>query len=355
MRQIVKKLLPASAIVRLKRVLTTIQLFLMRMFAVNGFMASLYYLVISRKFYRQHRAVMLGRLEHIKRLKLPLNSNPQLRRNIHRLEKGLIMQPRKAVFAEVYITETVDAYLQAVKTNCFCTDELRWARDVLSEYFAVVKDNAVIALARSKFNQSMAAGENVDVSAVPYQHQTLPDNPVSFAQLSTLFLRRRSVRWYQQKKVPSDIVQQAITAAVLAPSACNRQPFQFYVAYDATKAAELAACAMGTVGFAENIPSLIVVVGDLSAYEAERDRQLIYIDGSLAAMQLMLALETLGVQSCPINWPDEEQREKLLADKLELAYWQRPIMLLAIGYAAPDGGVPFSQKKPVNILIKEVS
>jgi hypothetical protein len=58
------------------------------------------------------------------------------------------------------------------------------------------------------------------------------------------------------------------------------------------KASEVAATAMGTAGFSNNIPALIAVVGDLSAYPAERDRHVIYIDGGLATMQLMLAFET---------------------------------------------------------------
>ncbi|MFT5547949.1 MAG: nitroreductase [Rheinheimera aquimaris] len=100
---------------------------------------------------------------------------------------------------------------------------------------------------------------------------------------------------------------------------------------------------------------MIVVVGDLSAYEAERDRHVIYIDAALASMQLMLALESLGLQSCPINWPDVEERERAMAQKLSLDYWQRPVMLLATGYAMPEGGVPYSQKKPAELLIKDLS
>ena len=62
---------------------------------------------------------------------------------------------------------------------------------------------------------------------------------------------------------------------------------------------------------------------------------LVYIDGSLAAMQLMLALESLGLSSCSINWPDVEERERQLAKILGLAYQERTVMLLAVGYADP--------------------
>lgn len=50
------------------------------------------------------------------------------------------------------------------------------------------------------------------------------------------------------------------------------------------KAVATAKCVGGATDFAENLPAMIAIVGDLSAYPYERDRHLIYIDGSLAAM-----------------------------------------------------------------------
>ena len=55
---------------------------------------------------------------------------------------------------------------------------------------------------------------------------------------------------------------------------------------------------------------IVQVVGNLAAYPLERDRHLIYIDSALASMQLMLAAETLGLSTCPINWPDVDFAEQ---------------------------------------------
>lgn len=346
--------LPLSWRANIKRYIAGFDLLIVRFCSLSGFTASLYYTFLSLKFYREHKAVLQARLQFAKQLKQPGRSSARLRRNIHRLEKGLVMQPRKPVFAEAYISETLEAYQAALASKNMCEQELGWATDVLQQYFSVVADNPAILAARKQFNQ-LTSDIEIDGSAVPYAYHTLPDNPVSYAGLLTLFQRRRSVRWYQKKAVASVLLQQAVSAAALAPTACNRQPFQFYVLNNASKAADVARCAMGTVGFAGNIPCLIVIVGDLSAYEAERDRHVIYIDAALASMQLMLALETLGLQSCPINWPDEESREREIAKKLGLEYWQRPVMLLAVGYADPVGGVPFSAKKKTEQLIKDLS
>jgi nitroreductase len=111
---------------------------------------------------------------------------------------------------------------------------------------------------------------------------------------------------------------------------------------------------MGTKGFADNVPCTIVVSGDLSYYPTERDRHLIYIDSALAGMQLMLALETLGLSSCPINWPDLEDKEIKISNLLNLPQTIRPTMLIAVGYGANEGKIPYSQKKSANQLINYI-
>ena len=105
---------------------------------------------------------------------------------------------------------------------------------------------------------------------------------------------------------------------------------------------------MGTAGYAENIPCVAVVVGDLSEYSNARDRHVIYIDGALTSMSFMYALETLGLSSCPINWPDFGPLEQKMKKKLALENYERPIMLISFGYPAKDVEVPYSSKKSLD-------
>jgi nitroreductase len=118
---------------------------------------------------------------------------------------------------------------------------------------------------------------------------------------------------------------------------------------------QIADCPGGAAGFSDQLPAIIVVVGDLSTYPFERDRHLIYIDASLANMQLMLAAETLGLATCPINWPDMEIAEKRIGELIDLPAYERVVMLMAIGYGDPDSGVPYSQKKQHDLLVTEFS
>lgn len=358
MTSILGKAIPAQVKRLAHRVLDAIAPASTRIFATNRWLANLYYFLFSRRFDREHLAVLKGRAAYNGLCAAPRKTSPLLRRNVHRLEKGLIMKPRRKVFAEAFILETVRCYNHANTQPDYSKDELRWAADVLEEYFSVVEDTPPIRRARDEYaaegtEREPAANANLGTFK-PYPLSACRETDVSFEQLSMLFLRRRSVRWYQQQPVPSDLIQQAINAAALAPSACNRQPYRFIVAEDSVRVSDIANCAGGTAGWAHQIPAILVVVGDLSAYPKERDRHLIYVDAALATMQLMLAAETLGLSTCSINWPDVDSSEKRLRRILPLFDYERVVMLISIGFGDVNGGVAYSQKKQDSLITQEL-
>ena len=319
----------------------------------SGLVASAHYLLLSRRFRREHRAVLAGRLAYERGLSAPLRSSPLLRRNVHRLEKGLVMQPRNPVFAEDYIEETVAEFVRVEAAGGLDPIEDKWARDVLDEYFRAVTETPAIARARTRFGELTARSQPaLGAASIPRPRAESAVSDVSFDQFLALCRQRRSVRWFDARPVPRELVMKALDAAAQAPSACNRQPFLFRYFDQPADARRIAAIAMGTTGYAGNIRSLVVLLGDLSCYPEERDRHVAYIDASLAAMQFMLALETLGLASCPINWPDIERLERTMAEALDLPWHIRPVMLVALGFPDPQGGVPFSAKKPGQSLLR---
>ena len=331
---------------------------LVRLCSTNVVLSTIYFIVFSKQFHREHKAVLQGRLKYHASLKTAGDSSVLLRRNIHRLEKGLVMRPRRKVFAESFIKETVECYVKCSNDKEHCLEELKWAFDTFNVYFSVVGSTHVTDAARKIFATASfdlsGSKQRCGQSFSPYFKKDSAVSTISFEQLEGLFCQRRSVRWFKKKEVPIELINKAVGIAKQAPSACNRLPYKFVVSNQSGLAKNVADCAMGTVGFSDNIPCIITVVGDLSAYPAERDRHVIYIDASLAAMQLMLAFEALGLSSCPINWPDIESREKKISNLLGLSYVERPVMLIAVGYADPEGMIPFSLKKKNELLVKEV-
>lgn len=355
MRSLLKRILSPNLINLVKNKLESFDKLCVNVCAESRFLASIYYCIFSRKFDREHVSVLQGRKRYWQQLSDPAASTVMLRRNIHRVEKGLIMKPRRDVFGLGFIEETVQRYIDSYQANTLAEAEGKWAKDVLTEYFEAVKPghSAVVDGVRDQFIRVHRSVELSEMSA-PYNHETIKPADISFDQFKQLCVQRRSVRWFEDKRVPREVIEKAISAATLAPSACNRQPFEFFLFDNPDEAKQIGAIPMGTAGFSQNFQCVIVVVGDLAAYPYERDRHVIYIDGSLASMQLMLALETLGLSSCVINWPDIEQFEVKMANKLGLSENQRPLMVISIGYADKKGMIPYSQKKSINELVKEV-
>lgn len=309
--------------------------------------STLYY-AFEGSFGREHRATLAGKVMYRESVTRPQGTSSLLRRNVHRIEKGLIMRPRRTPFGLNYIKETVDAYVAACRANVD-TAELAWARDVLSEYMSVNPPHPVIDPLRDAVVSigDPAPAESRATRRTPYRRDPSQAPSISYDEFLKLARFRRSVRWFLPKAVPRDAIEKAVVVAGYSPSACNRQPYQFRVFDDPELVRQVIELPMGTGGFGHQVPAVAVVVGRQRSYFSERDRHLIYIDGALAGMSFVYALEVQGLGSCCINWPDVESREAKMAKLLKLAPDERPIMLIAIGYPDPDGSVPHSVKKSV--------
>lgn len=309
--------------------------------------ARLYYTLINSGYVRDQEAFLAGRLAYAQSLDCPAGGHALIRRNVHRIEKGLLMRPRRVPFALDYIRETVDAYDHWQQVEVDITEAM-WATDVLDEYFIVHKDCSALVDLRAHY-QSCRGNCTVEGSrSVPYQRDLDTPLNITINDLAALAKRRRSVRWFAQTRVPRTAIDKAIELGVQAPSACNRQPFEFRVVDDPSLVKAIVSIPFGLAGYGDNVPVICVIVGKQNNYFHERDRHLIYIDASLAVMGFLFALEVQGLSSCCVNWPDLEDRERTMAKVLNLRKYERPIMLIAIGYPDPEGLVAYSAKKSLD-------
>ena len=317
----------------------------------------LYLATFATSFTRESRGVLAGlvanRTTALRQTESKL-SYYSLRRQVHRLEKGLISSPRREVFAADYAPKVVAA-LAADPTYWRKTDPdlYHWAMAVLTDYFDVVDVSRDISLleARHDFLALKSEMTTDELSGfAPFPAVDRPPLTVAPEDLHQLFLRRRSVRWYEPTPVPRELLDRALTSAAQSPSACNRQPYRFVIADEAADAQELGGIAFGTVGFSQQFPCCIALVGDLSAFSDIRDRHVIYIDGGLVAMSFVLACEALGLATCIINWPDLPEIDDRARAFLQLPDHEQIIVLISVGYASEQGGVPRSVKKDLPLI-----
>lgn len=159
--------------------------------------------------------------------------------------------------------------------------------------------------------------------------------------LLAMMRSRRSIRHYLPDPVPDEVLQQILEAGRWAPSANNQQPWAFVVVQDEQIRAQVAQHAtyyLARRARVDEAPLLIV----LCAHARRRasgtpPRQ----DVSMAAMQMMLEAEALGLGTC---WIDGLERDEV-AGILRIPPYLEIIGLLTVGYAAETP--PETPRKPL--------
>jgi coenzyme F420-0:L-glutamate ligase/coenzyme F420-1:gamma-L-glutamate ligase len=170
---------------------------------------------------------------------------------------------------------------------------------------------------------------------------------------------RRSVRDYRPEPLPPRLINRLLEAALLAPSAHNRQPWRFAVvttpevkeklaramgerlredlAGDGLAPQEVAARVEGSLERLTGSPCLIVAcltMADMPVYADERRAQLervMAVQSVAAALQnLLLAAQALGLGACwrcaPLYCP------QVVVGALELPEDWEPQALITLGY-----------------------
>ena len=305
------------------------------------------YALLSGQYAREHRAVMYGRGLYAREVESEMLSSVRLRRNVHRLEKGLSMDRRRAVFGTEYIGESLSSYdlvLQAHRrANAPASPELQWAHDVLSLYFQQSGSHPEIDRSKTRFQALEHRCEFQ--GAVPFRRDLTKGDAIDVEELGALAERRRSVRSFQARPVPRGMIDEALRIAALSPTACNRQPYRYFIFDEPDLIATISTMPPGVNGFQTDIPVFVAIVGQLRNYFSERDRRLIYIDSALSAMSFALALEVQGLATCMINWADLPGPERRVNKFLDLEPDERVVMCMAIGWPNENSLVPASIKK----------
>ena len=352
LKSVAKRLL---AVAWIRRSYEAVLRVLLEILAANRAFSLVYSVLSIPSFNREQFAVLRGRRDYYRNLGRERASRTELRRNVHRLEKGILMRPRRPVFALDYLGETIEYYERAVdqhqRLGSSDSSELEWAHGVLANYFAVVDaSHPAVAAARQRFERTAASFQPGEAGKVPYARAEGHTSAASYEDLLSLAQQRRSVRWFTPDPVPRELIDKALLVARQSPSACNRLPYEFRIFDDPDMVRQVASIPFGAAGYGHQIPTIAVLVGRLNHYFSPRDRHVIYVDGALAAMPFMLALETLGLASSVINWPDFEPLEHRMQKTLGLDADERVIMLIAIGHPDPTGLVAYSEKKPLDVL-----
>jgi nitroreductase len=141
---------------------------------------------------------------------------------------------------------------------------------------------------------------------------------------------RRSIRKYQDREVPEELIQRVLAAAMMAPSAQNAQPWQFVVITDRKLLAEIPKI-NAHAWMAEHAPVSILLCADLSL---ELSPGFWPVDCAAAVQNLLLAAHALGLGAV---WTGVYPRKERMAGFRRLLDLPEHVIahtLIPLGYPA---------------------
>jgi len=140
---------------------------------------------------------------------------------------------------------------------------------------------------------------------------------------------RVSIRKFEEKPVEPEKIEQLLRAAMAAPSACNQQPWEFYVV---TKPELIQALSRATPYTVSAAGAPVVLV------PAYRNRgvvpQYFHIDLSAAVENILLEADSLGLGTCWMGITPEEDRMAAVKEMLSMREDLTPFCLIPVGYPA---------------------
>jgi nitroreductase len=159
--------------------------------------------------------------------------------------------------------------------------------------------------------------------------------------------RRYSVRDYRPDPVPEEALNRLLEAARLAPSAGNRQEWQFVVVREEAKRAALCAAA-NNQAFIAQAPVVIVACAEAVSHVMRCGHPSYVIDVAIALEHISLQATEEGLGTCWVGAFSQEPVKEALGIPAEV----QVVQLMSLGYPA-DQARPKSRKTMEEIVCYE--
>ena len=139
---------------------------------------------------------------------------------------------------------------------------------------------------------------------------------------------RTSTRQFESRPVASKYIIKILRAAMAAPSACNQQPWEFYITDDKDIISRLSQVSP-YAGPVKNAPVVIVPCYHTDNLAAPMMAE---IDMSLATQNILLEAEELGLGAVMIGIAPIPERMQAVAEILKLPENFKAFTIIPVGY-----------------------
>ena len=216
----------------------------------------------------------------------------------------------------------------------------------------------------------------VEMNFIRYKPEPPDTDPADAARrFYEILNQRRSVRFFSDRPVPREVIENLILAAGTAPSGANKQPWRFVAVQDPALKKEIREGAeaeerefyfrranehwlddLRAIGTDEHKPFLEIAPWLIVVFKLMKDDdpsnpsdQVYYVNESvgIAVGMLLAATHVAGL----VALTHTPSPMKFLGPILNRPKYERPYLLIPIGYPADDCVVPDLQRKPLEQIM----
>lgn len=250
---------------------------------------------------------------------------------LHALEKGMSFVNKKQNWGEQ-------------KAFVLCNKIREYAKNADVDEYMIL---AISVLNQYKKDPSASKNKKLinEINSIlnKYERYLMPEKEVGVrqieeppvfnqVQIEEFFTSRFSVRDFSTIPITEEEIASAMKIANVTPTACNRQTSKVYAFRNKKIKEKILACQAGGQGWCENADTLFLITGNISFFGGVRERQQVYIDGGLFAMNFVWGLHLNHIGSCFKMYIRDSSMQKRLYKLLNLPANEVPIVLILAGH-----------------------
>lgn len=285
-------------------------------------------------------------------LKTPYNSKTKsssmILKEFHRIEKGLALHAPRPGFGKDVVDNLVQ--LTEAHINKYGADKIcQYSIDAIAEYVKFNADHGIYydasfsPLVADLISEKINSGVTLEAGTFNTTASSLSQK--EFFNFKKFFSSRHSVRNFTGRTIGRETLIEAVAIAKKTPSVCNRQSFKVYFIETEQNKAIALSLQNGNRGFGDKASHIAVITSNLASFEGAHERNQAYFDSALFSMSIVLALHSLDVGTCFLNWSTTFSSDRKLHSLLNIPKDEIIGTLIAIGEPSDDLRIPVSPRR----------
>jgi nitroreductase len=266
-------------------------------------------------------------------------------REYHVIEKGLTMPEARAGFGKEMILKLCENCISYAKKYDKDEEQLIHAVGVLLEYENFHQD--LNFRLDDEIINALQEIKKIGISSIFIpQKEITRDEYFKFVEHPFFdFSRSRSsVRNYTNEEIAIESIEKALQLATTTPSACNRQCWRTYVFSQKDQIRDVLEKQGGNRGFGHLTNKLIVIVAEIGLFAGVSERNQVFIDGGMYAMNLLYSLHYQKIAACILNCSNSVEKDLSLREVCKIKNSEVFIAMIACGYPPKSFKVATSKR-----------